>query len=408
MKCRHCNSNMNSIFADLGSSPPSNSYLIGSELIAAEKWYPLRVGVCQECWLVQNFDCDYEEDFFNDNYAYFSSFSSSWLKHAETYVNMISSMLKLNKASQVIEVASNDGYLLQFFMNKNIPCYGVEPTKSTSKAAKAKGIEVVEDFFGEELARKLLKTKGQCDLMIANNVLAHVPDVNDFLRGFNLLLKPSGVITFEFQYLVTLVDSIQFDTLYHEHYSYFSLSSCQNTLNTNNLEIFDVEFLNSHGGSLRVYAQKKNFGKFKISQNVSDLLKKEKNLGVKNLTYYLNFQPKINVVKNNLITTLVDIYDQNCLVYGYGAAAKGNTILNYAGIKSDLLPYIIDKSPYKQNKFMPGSRIPIVNESFIKANKPEYILILPWNLRKEISADLEYIREWGGKFIVAVPEIEIF
>ena len=408
MNCRHCNSKITSIFADLGSSPPSNSYLSLSELEVAEKWYQLRVGVCEKCWLVQNSDCKYEEDFFNDNYAYFSSFSSSWLKHAETYVNMISTKLNLNKTSQVIEVASNDGYLLQFFVNKNIPCFGVEPTKSTSKSAKDKGIEVVQDFFSEELAIKLLKLNGQSDLMIANNVLAHVPDINDFVRGFDVLLKPSGVITFEFQYLVTLVESIQFDTLYHEHYSYLSLSSCQNILKTNNLEIFDVEFLNSHGGSLRVYAQKKKSGKFKISQNVFNMLEKERNLGVNNLTYYLNFQPKINFVKNNLINTLISIHSKNEVVYGYGAAAKGNTILNYAGIKNDLLPYIIDKSPFKQNKYMPGSRIPIVDESFIIAKKPDYILILPWNLRKEISCNLEYIRDWGGKFIVAVPEIEIF
>ena len=389
MKCRHCNSLIENEFADLGTSPPSNSYLREDQLHKPEVFYPLRVKVCDSCWLVQIEDFTNREEFFSSDYAYFSSFSTTWLAHAKDYVEKMINRFNLTETSFVLEVASNDGYLLQYVKERSIPCMGVEPTKSTAEVAISKGIPTRQEFFGVKLAESLVSENKKADLTAANNVLAHVPDINDFITGFSILLKDTGVSTFEFPHLFQLVNHSQFDTIYHEHYSYLSLIAVQKIFLANGLEVFDVEEISTHGGSLRVYAQKKEKGQQKISDRVTRLIEKEKNAGVDTLSFYEGFQSKINTV-------------------GYGAAAKGNTFLNYAGIRSDLISFVVDKNPHKQNKFLPGSRIPIYDEQKIKTIKPKYVVIFPWNLKSEVSEQLAYIREWGGKFVVAIPNLEVF
>jgi len=408
MKCRHCNQNLSYIFADLSSSPPSNSYIKKEHASNFEKWYPLRVFVCSNCWLAQTEDFVNEEDMFSEEYAYFSSFSSSWNKHAKLYVDQAISKFNLTKDSMVVEVAANDGYLLDYVNKCNIPCYGIEPTLSTAQVAKNKGIKIIEEFFGTVLARKLKNDNHLADLMIANNVLAHVPNINDFVKGFSVLLKPDGVATFENPHLMNLVNDVQFDTIYHEHYSYLSLTSVNRIFRENGLEIFDVEELPSHGGSLRYYAQKIDTGKHPIKKSVENLQRKESNAGMNTLGFYQDFQQNINEIKDNLILFLIKAKKDGKKVVAYGAAAKGNTILNYAGIKKDLLMCVVDLNPIKQSKLMPGSRIPIVPELIIKESKPDYILILPWNLKGEIAKQLDYSRKWGAKFVTAIPKISIF
>ncbi len=407
MKCRHCSNELHLPFLDLGSAPPSNAYLTEAGLRAPETWFPLRLLVCESCWLVQTEDHAEREALFTEDYSYFSSFSSSWLAHAERYVRTMIERFGLNRTSRIVEIAANDGYLLQYVQATGIPCYGVEPTAGTAAAARAKGIEIVENFFGMELADELAGTGQQADLIAANNVLAHVPDINDFVTGFTHLLKPNGVATFEFPHLLRMVQENQFDTAYHEHYSYLSLTAVERIFAHNGLTVFDVEELPTHGGSLRIFAQRSDSGREIISRNVSTLRKIETDAGVINADFYSSFQTKAEKVKNDLLAFLIDAKHRGLKVGTYGAAAKGNTLFNFAGVRPDLLPYVVDKNPAKQGKFMPGSRIPIVNEAHLQAHKPDRILILPWNLRTEVIAQLEYVREWGGQFVTAIPTLVV-
>lgn len=407
MRCRHCGTDLSEVFIDLGSAPPSNAYLKPEDLHKAETWFPLRVLVCPECWLVQTEDFAAATDLFSEEYAYFSSYSATWLAHAKRYVEMMIPRFHIDTRSFVIEVGANDGYLLQYVRERKIPCLGIEPTVSTASAARKKGLNILEGFFGMDLARRLTNEGRSADLMVANNVLAHVPDINDFVSGFVELLKRDGVATFEFPHLLQLTSNIQFDTIYHEHYSYLSLTSVKRIFEKNGLSIFDVEELPTHGGSLRVFACKNTSVRFKQSDRVSNLISREVNEGITTIEYYSGFQDKANKVKNDLLVFLLDANRRKKKVIGYGAAAKGNTLLNYAGIRPDLISCIVDANPAKQGKYLPGSRIPIVNVDTIRKLQPEYVLILPWNLKEEIMQDLSYIRDWGGKFVWAVPELMI-
>ena len=407
MKCRHCQAELTLPLIDLGAAPPSNAYLTKQTLHAPEKYIPLRVLVCTECWLAQTEDYAGADELFSADYAYFSSFSTTWLKHAEKYVTDMAQRFALGAHSHIVEVAANDGYLLQYAKARGIPCLGIEPTTSTANAARAKGIEIVEEFFGVKLARQLVDQGKQADLTAANNVLAHVPDINDFVGGFAVLLKPAGVATFEFPHLLNLVEQNQFDTIYHEHYSYLSLTAVKTIFAANGLTVFDVEELPTHGGSLRVYAQRSDKGTREASPRVAELLAREIAAGVATSGYYANFQAKADKVKNDLLTFLLETKREGKRVVGYGAAAKGNTLLNYAGVRPDLLPYVVDRNPAKQGKYLPGCRIPIIAEEQIKRTKPDYVLILPWNLRAEVVEQLAYIREWGGQFVTAVPALEV-
>lgn len=407
MKCRHCNTDLQHSLIDLGSAPPSNAYLTPAELHEPEKWFPLRVLVCTKCWLVQTEDIVGADDLFSEQYAYFSSFSASWLEHARNYVEKMISCFMLTEHSTVAEVAANDGYLLQYVKDKGIPCYGIEPTRSTAEAARKKGIAVIEGFFGVDLADELVRAGKQADLIAANNVLAHVPDINDFVKGFSILLKPGGVATFEFPHLLNLVEQNQFDTIYHEHYSYLSLTVVQLILEANGLTIFNVEKLPTHGGSLRVYSQRSDTGQQPSSSTVRALLETENDAGMRNPSFYTGFQQKAEKIKTDFLSFLIEARRKGKKIAAYGAAAKGNTLMNFAGIKPDLVPYIVDRNPSKQGKYMPGSHIPIRQEKCLQLDKPDYVLILPWNLKDEVMAQLAYIREWGGKFVTAVPEVEV-
>jgi hypothetical protein len=407
MKCRHCGTELTLPFIDLGAAPPSNAYLSKQTVHAPEKYFPLRVLVCPECWLVQTEDYAGADELFSADYAYFSSFSTTWLKHAEQYVAGMASRFGLDASSHIVEVAANDGYLLQYAKARNIPCLGIEPTTSTADAARAKGIEIVEAFFGVKLAEQLVAEGKQADLTAANNVLAHVPDINDFVAGFSILLKPNGVSTFEFPHLLQLVSENQFDTIYHEHYSYLSLTAVKRIFEHNGLTVFDVEKLPTHGGSLRVFAQRSDAGAHEVSKNVLEVLNAEAAAGMTSADFYNGFQAKADRVKNDFLAFLIDAKRAGKTVAGYGAAAKGNTLLNYAGVRPDLLPYVVDKNPAKQDKFLPGCRIPIVNEDYLKQARPDYVAILPWNLRTEVVEQLAYIREWGGQFVTAVPSLKI-
>lgn len=392
---------------DLGSAPPSNAYLTAETLHAPEKWFPLRVLVCEQCWLAQTEDFAQADELFDAEYAYFSGFSSSWLQHSEAYVEKMAERFQLDGRSHVVEVAANDGYLLQYVKARGIPCTGVEPTASTAAAARAKGIPVIEEFFGEALARHLVQDGVGADLTAANNVLAHVPDINDFVTGFAHLLKPRGVATFEFPHLLRLVAENQFDTIYHEHFSYLSLSAVERIFSRNGLCIFDVEELPTHGGSLRVYAQRSDQGTHPVSAAVAALLERERQAGMLSAEYYASFQVRTNRVKDDFLGFLLQARRDGRRVAAYGAAAKGNTLMNYAGIRPDLISFVVDRNPAKQGKFMPGSRIPILGEEALKQVKPDFIVILPWNLREEIMAQLDYARSWGARFVTAVPELRI-
>jgi len=407
MKCRHCDAELALPLMDLGSAPPSNAYLTEKSFKAPEKWFPLNVLVCNQCWLVQTEDYAGAEELFDSEYAYFSSFSTSWLNHAEHYVSEMVRRFGLNEQSHVVEVAANDGYLLQYVKAKSIPCTGVEPTASTALAARDKGIEVVEDFFGVALAKELSAAGKQADLTAANNVLAHVPDINDFVAGFALLLKPNGVATFEFPHLMQLIKYTQFDTIYHEHFSYLSLTAVNQIFEHNGLQVFDVQEISTHGGSLRIFAQRNDYCHHDVTPAVTELLARELSAGVTTEAYYADFHQRANKIKYDLINFLIEAKREGQKVIAYGAAAKGNTLLNYAGIRPDLLSCVVDRNPAKQNKYLPGSRIPVVEESVISKEKPDYILIMPWNLRQEVIAQLSYIRDWGGRFVTAVPSIDI-
>ena len=407
MKCRFCASDLELPLVDLGSAPPSNAYLTEAAMREPESWFPLRVLVCENCWLVQTEDFARAEDLFNADYAYFSSISKSWLAHSERYVSDMASRMHLDNNSHVIEVAANDGYLLQYVRARGIPCTGIEPTAGTAAVAREQGIAVVEAFFGRELAARLAHEGKQADLMIANNVLAHVPDINDFVAGFALLLKPQGIATFEFPHLLRLMEESQFDTIYHEHFSYLSLTVVRHVFAEHGLSVFDVEEIATHGGSLRVYAQPTTTGQNPISNAVHELLDRETMAGMSTADYYGRFQARADRIKNDFLGFLLEARLNGKRVAAYGAAAKGNTLLNYAGVRPDLLQFVVDNNPAKQGKYMPGSRIPIVAESRIREAKPDYVVILPWNLGAEIRQQLGYIREWSGHFVTAVPELRI-
>lgn len=407
MRCRHCQAELTLPLVDLGSAPPSNAYLTKETLRAPEKYYPLRVLVCTQCWLAQTEDYAEADELFSADYAYFSSFSTIWLKHAEQYVARMVQRFSLNEESRIIEVAANDGYLLQYAQVRGIPCLGIEPTTSTADAARAKGIEIVESFFGVPLAQQLAMQGKQADLIAANNVLAHVPDINDFVSGFAVLLKEEGVATFEFPHLLRLVTENQFDTIYHEHYSYLSFTAVSYIFERNGLRLFDVEELPTHGGSLRVYAQRRDSGAREVSQNVAKLLQQEAAAGMVTEKFYAGFQNKADKVKNDFLAFLIEAKRTGKTVAGYGAAAKGNTLINYAGVRPDLLPYVMDRNPAKQGKFLPGSHIPIVDETRLRKDRPNYVIVLPWNLRDEVVEQLSYILDWGGQFVTAVPNTKI-
>jgi 2-polyprenyl-3-methyl-5-hydroxy-6-metoxy-1,4-benzoquinol methylase len=408
MKCRFCNNNLTHEFVDLGFSPPSNSYLIASQLNEPEIFFPLRIMVCEKCFLVQIEEFAKHEDIFNNDYAYFSSFSTSWLAHAKDYTKMMVNRFGFNEKSRVVEIASNDGYLLQYFKEIGIPVLGIEPSGNTAAVAIQKGIESIVDFFGERLANDIVLRKYKADLLIGNNVLAHVPDINDFAKGLKILLNPKGIITLEFPHILQLIDKNQFDTIYHEHFSYLSLIAVKSIFEFQGLDIFDVEEIKTHGGSLRVFLKHSEDTIISKSGNVEKILKKEIDFGLKNLEIYKTFQIKAEKVKNDFTQFLIQRRNLGKKVAGYGAAAKGNTLLNFAGIKKDLLNFVVDASPHKQGKYLPGVHISVSDEKKIISEKPDYIVILPWNLREEISAQLQYIYEWGGKFVVAVPKLDIF
>lgn len=405
MNCRGCGTSLALPLIDLGTSPPSNAYVRADQLEQAEQWVPLKVAVCEQCWLVQTEDYTSADSLFDAEYAYFSSFSSTWLAHADRYVAEMVERFGLTADSRVVEIAANDGYLLQYVAGRGIPCLGVEPTRSTAQAAREKGLEIRELFFGRDTASQLVGEGWSADLMAANNVLAHVPDINDFLGGFATLLKPTGVATFEFPQLLTLMAGQQFDTLYHEHYSYLSLTAVQTLCARNGLEVFDVSQLSTHGGSLRVFVQRADGGRREVQPAVAQQLQAELVAGVKTPEYYATLAPAAERIKHALLRFLLQAKAEGKRVVGYGAAAKGNTLLNYAGVKPDLLAWVADANPHKQGKYLPGSRIPIVSPAQIDLEKPDYILVLPWNLLQEVSQQLAQVREWDGRFVIAVPEL---
>jgi len=407
MKCRHCQAALSLPMLDLGSAPPSNAYLTEVTLRAPETWFPLRLLVCETCWLVQTEDHAGREALFTDDYAYFSSFSSSWLAHSQAYVAAMRTRFALTSRSLVSEVAANDGYLLQYVQQADIPCYGIEPTASTAAAARTKGIDIVEKFFGVALASELSAQGRQVDLVAANNVLAHVPDINDFVGGFARLLKAQGVATFEFPHLMQMLRHTQFDTAYHEHYSYLSLTAVERIFAANGLTVFDVEEIGTHGGSLRVFAQRSDGGRHARSENVAAVLQREVEDGLLRADTYAGFQARTNCIKDDLHVFLIEARRAGRRVAAYGAAAKGNTLMNYAGIRGDLIDFVVDRNPAKAGKYMPGSRIPIVGEARLREARPDYVVLLPWNLRTELVEQLDYVRDWVGRFVTAVPALEV-
>jgi hypothetical protein len=387
-------------------SPLCESYLEESQLQQMEPFYPLHVYVCHKCFLVQLGEFVSPEEIFTE-YAYFSSYADSWLQHARAYTKLIVERLNLNKDSQVVEVASNDGYLLQYFVERGIQALGIEPARNIAKVAIEKGIPTLTRFFGTECARQLAADGHRADLLIGNNVLAQVPDLNDFVSGLKILLKPQGVITLEFPHLMRLVAENQFDTIYHEHYSYFSLITTEKIFKEHDLTIFDVEELPTHGGSLRIYAQHVDDGTHPISDRLIRLRNLERDLGMADISYYLSFGEQVKETKRRLLEFLIGLKDTGKSVAGYGAPGKGNTLLNYCGIRTDFLEYTVDRNPYKQGKFLPGTHIPIFHPDRIRETKPDYVLILPWNFKDEIMQQMAFIREWGGSFIIPIPKVTV-
>jgi len=406
MNCRHCQTPLNQRFLDLGFAPPSNAYLTKDDLSKPEKYYPLNIKVCDQCWLVQTEDFAKADELFSSDYAYFSSTSTGWLKHAKNYAESMIRELSLDRSSMVIEVASNDGYLLKNFVAAGVPCIGVEPTDSTAEAAEKLGIPVLRQFFGEKLGRQFAAEGNQADLIVGNNVYAHVPDINDFTRGLKMALKSTGTITLEFPHLMRLLEKNQFDTIYHEHFSYLSLGIVSRIFNSAGLRVWKVEELPTHGGSLRVYGCHNNDSR-SSDASVSELLTREKQNGLEKLETYLTFQPKAEKLKNDLLKFLIEQKEKGKKVVAYGAAAKGNTLLNYAGVKSDLLSFVCDAASAKQNKYMPGSHIPILSPDALMKESPDFVLILPWNIAEEVIKQNKFIQNWGGKFLTAVPKLEL-
>jgi 2-polyprenyl-3-methyl-5-hydroxy-6-metoxy-1,4-benzoquinol methylase len=408
MECRFCKTELEHVFIDLVNSPASNSFLTKEQLNEPETFYPLKVYTCHNCFLVQVDEYKKSDAIFDSNYAYFSSYSTSWLAHAKKYTDMMIERFGFNESSQVIEIASNDGYLLQYFKEKGVPVMGIEPTANTAEVAVGKGIKTIVEFFGVELADRLANHwEVKADLLLGNNVLAHVPDIVDFVGGMKILLADNGVVTMEFPHLMQLVDNNQFDTIYHEHFSYLSFHTVKQIFEAAGLELFDVDEIPTHGGSLRIYAKHKEDSTKEITQNVAIVLKKEADKGMNGLSYYDNFQQKALQVKLDITSFLIEQKRAGKKVAAYGAAAKGNTLLNYCGIKNDLIEYVVDANPHKQDKWMPASHIPVVNEDYLKANKPDFVIILPWNLKEEITAQLSYIKEWGGQFVIPIPKLQL-
>jgi SAM-dependent methyltransferase len=406
MKCRHCATPLAHTFTNLGFAPPSNAYLSAADLMRPEKYYPLKVRVCDQCWLVQTEDYVDTDELFSSNYAYFSSTSISWLDHAANYVEKIIPLLQLTRDSLVIEVASNDGYLLKNFVAADIPCLGIEPTASTAAIAERLGIPVMRSFFGEQLGRQLADAGKQADLIVGNNVYAHVPDVNNFTRGLKAALKPGGTVTLEFPHLMQLIQNTQFDTIYHEHFSYLSLYTAERIFKTSGLCIYDVEELPTHGGSLRIFGcHAEDFRP--SSRAVGALLAKEAQRGLQSLPTYRYFQTRVDKVKNDFLLFLLAKKNAGKKVAAYGAAAKGNTLLNYAGIKPDLLLFVCDAATAKQGKFLPGSHIPILPPDALTARCPDYLVILPWNIAAEVKQQNATLAEQGTKFVTVVPQIRI-
>lgn len=407
MQCRFCKTDLLHDFIDLVNSPASNSFLTKEQLNEPEVFFPLKVFTCHNCFLVQIDEYKKSDAIFDSEYVYFSSFSTSWLAHAKKYVESMTERFGLGNKTQVVEIASNDGYLLQYFLEKNIPVLGIEPTKNTAEVARAKGIETINDFFGTRLAREIAGKGLKADLFLGNNVLAHVPDIVDLVKGMKIILKPEGVITMEFPHLLQLVNNNQFDTIYHEHFSYLSFYTVKKIFSAQGLEMFDVEEIPTHGGSLRIYAKHAEDNSRAISPRVAALLSKEEKQGITSLAYYEGFQKKAEKVKLDMLEFLIKQKRAGKKVAAYGAAAKGNTLLNFCGVKNDLISFVVDANPAKQNKFLPASHIPVKNEAWLMENKPDYVIILPWNLKEEITNQLAYIKDWGGKFVIPIPELEI-
>jgi len=405
--CRFCNEPLKHIFLDLGKSPLSNSFLKKEMLNKSERFFSLCVYVCDKCFLVQLPEYENPENIFGD-YAYFSSYSETWLKHAENYVNLMLKKFSFDKNNLVIEIASNDGYLLQYFKKKGIPILGIEPAINVAEVAKQKGIPTIVKFFGTKTAKELVKEGKSADLIIGNNVLAHVPNLNDFVDGLKILLKKTGIITLEFPHLMKLIQQNQFDTIYHEHFSYFSLLTAEKVFSSHGLTIFDVEEIPTHGGSLRIYVKHSENNLISNDESVKDLLKIENQFGVENLATYTNFASKVKKIKKNVREFFMSAKNNRKIVICYGAAAKGNTLLNYCGIGTDFIDYIVDRSTYKQGLFLPGIHIHIKEPNEVSKTKPDYLVILPWNLKDEIMEQMSYIRDWGGKFVVLIPEVKIF
>lgn len=407
MNCRFCGKILAHEFIDLGCAPPSNAYLTARDLNRPEVYYPLKLRVCNNCWLVQTDDYAGAEKLFSPDYAYFSSTSSSWLAHARHYCQSITERLSLNSNKFVVEIACNDGYLLKNFVEAGIPCLGIEPTASTAAAAQSQNIPVLQDFFGQTLGMRLASEGKKADLIIGNNVYAHVPDINDFTTGLKTLLQPRGTITLEFPHLMQLIEHAQFDTIYHEHFSYLSLYTVMHIFRKAGLRVFDAEELTTHGGSLRVYGCHQEDPR-PSAGTIASLLGEECSRGMRNPICYQSFQIRAENVKNSFLQFLLDQKTTGKKVAAYGAAAKGNTLLNYAGVKPDLLPYVVDRNPAKQGKFLPGSRIPIVPEVHIRKNNPDFIVILPWNIKEEVMAQLTYVCDWGGRFVTAIPGMMVY
>ncbi|MCG2615400.1 class I SAM-dependent methyltransferase [Terrimonas sp. NA20] len=407
MTCRFCQTELTDVFVDLFNSPASNSFLSAEQLNEPENFFPLKIYTCSKCFLVQVDEYKKSDTIFDSSYVYFSSYSTTWLQHAKKYVEKMIDRFGYNSGSQVVEIASNDGYLLQYFVEKKVPVLGIEPTANTAEVAKTKGVESVVDFFGVRLAKELSAKGTKADLLLGNNVLAHVPDIVDFTSGLKVLLNDKGVVTMEFPHLVQLMENNQFDTIYHEHFSYLSFTTVAEIFKAAGLEMFDVEEIPTHGGSLRIYAKHAEDGSKQIESSVAALLAKEEAKGIKNMSYYSGFQQAAMKVKTDFLDFLVQQKRAGSKVAAYGAAAKGNTLLNYCGVKADLVSYVVDANPHKQNKFLPGSHIPVVKEAHLKQDKPDYVIIFPWNIKDEVMAQLAYIRDWGGKFVIAIPGLKI-
>ncbi len=406
LACRFCGAPLSEVFVDLGASPLANSYLEPEDLRKAEAFYPLCVYVCGECLLVQLPEEERPEAIFSD-YAYFSSYSDSWLLHARTYAEAMIERFGLGAGHQVIEIASNDGYLLRWLKERGVPVLGIEPARNVAEAAEAAGIPTIVKFFGEATARELVAEGKRADLLVGNNVLAHVPGLNDFVKGLKILLTPSGVLTMEFPHLLRLMAEDQFDTIYHEHYSYFSFATVRKVFAAHGLTLFDVEELPTHGGSLRIFARHTEDASKPVGERVADLLAREEAAGLGELEIYRSFGERVQRVKWGLLRFLIESKEAGKSIAGYGAPAKGNTLLNYCGVRTDFLDYTVDRSPHKQGRYLPGVRIPIHGPDRLRETRPDYVLILPWNLKEEIVEQMADVRSWGGRFVVAIPEVEI-